>query len=101
NRAVYMPAIFTAVVLAFMGNGPINAIIVNSAAAHLRVSAVALSILAIHVLGDAISQPIVGALSDSLKVAGAGMPGVKALGAMLGLDPVAQHLSMAMLLLPL
>ncbi len=46
-------------------NGPINAIIVNSVPANLCARAFALSILAIHLLGDAISPPIVGLLADS------------------------------------
>jgi hypothetical protein len=100
NRAIYLPAMFVGVMLAFMGNAPINAIIVNAVPADLRVSAVALSILAIHVLGDAVSQPVVGALADRLKGA-AGVPGAGPIAAALGLDPVAQHLSVALLVLPL
>lgn len=45
-------------------NGPINAVIVNSVPAELCARAFALSILAIHLLGDAISPPIVGLLAD-------------------------------------
>lgn len=44
-------------------NAPINAILVNSVSSGLRVRAFALSILLIHVLGDAISPPIVGIIS--------------------------------------
>ena len=46
-------------------SGPINALILNSVPAALRVRAFALSILCIHVLGDAISPPIIGAISKS------------------------------------
>lgn len=46
-------------------NGPINAIIVNSVAANMRARAVSISILSIHILGDAISPPIIGAISDN------------------------------------
>ncbi|MBM4342331.1 MAG: MFS transporter [Deltaproteobacteria bacterium] len=46
-------------------NGPINALIVNSVPARLCARAFALSILAIHLFGDAISPPIVGVLADS------------------------------------
>ena len=45
-------------------NGPINAIIVNSVPAAMRARAVAMSILMIHLLGDAISPTIVGVISD-------------------------------------
>jgi MFS family permease len=45
-------------------NGPINAILVNCVGANMRARAFSLSILSIHILGDAISPPIIGAISD-------------------------------------
>lgn len=45
-------------------NGPINAIIVNAVSAGMRARAVSLSILSIHLLGDAISPTIIGEISD-------------------------------------
>jgi sugar phosphate permease len=45
-------------------NGPINAIIVNAVPARMRARAVAVSILSIHLLGDAISPTIIGVISD-------------------------------------
>lgn len=45
-------------------NGPINAVLVNCVPPGLRVRAFSLSILAIHLLGDAISPPIVGGIAD-------------------------------------
>lgn len=45
-------------------NGPINAIIVNAVPARMRARAVAVSILSIHLLGDAISPTIIGTISD-------------------------------------
>ena len=45
-------------------NGPINALLVNSVAASMRARAFSLSILAIHLFGDAISPPIVGLIAD-------------------------------------
>jgi MFS family permease len=45
-------------------NGPVNAILVNCVSSRLRVRAFALSIFAIHLLGDAISPPFVGRMSD-------------------------------------
>lgn len=66
-------------------NGPINAILVNCVPSGLRARAFSLSILAIHLLGDAISPPIVGALADvtgSLPTAIAVVPVALAGGAM-------------------
>jgi MFS transporter, Spinster family, sphingosine-1-phosphate transporter len=49
----------------WMHNAPINALIVNSVDASLRTRAFSLSILAIHILGDVISPPLIGMLSDA------------------------------------
>ncbi len=46
-------------------NGPINTLIADSTDAGLRARAFSLSILSIHLLGDAISPPIIGAVSDA------------------------------------
>ena len=54
-------------------NGPINSLIANSVRPSLRAHAFALSILCIHLLGDAISPPIIGVISDE---AGNLIPGV-------------------------
>ncbi len=56
--------IFLAQFFMWCYNGPINAIIVNSVPANMRARAVSMSIFSIHVLGDAISPPIIGAISD-------------------------------------
>jgi len=45
-------------------NGPINAIIVNAVPAGMRARAVSMSILSIHLFGDAISPTIIGVISD-------------------------------------
>lgn len=45
-------------------NGPINTMIANAVGASVRARAFALSILSIHILGDAISPPIIGVISD-------------------------------------
>ncbi len=58
--------LFVAQFFLWFYNGPINAIIANSVPSALRARAFALSILAIHLLGDAVSPSIVGALSDRL-----------------------------------
>jgi MFS family permease len=62
------PVIGIAILLAnfFMWfyNGPINAIIVNSVPAMMRARAVSMSILSIHLFGDAISPTMIGGISD-------------------------------------
>jgi MFS transporter, Spinster family, sphingosine-1-phosphate transporter len=50
--------------LIFLSTGPINAAIVNMVSPLERASAIALSVLAIHLLGDVVSPPIIGAISD-------------------------------------
>jgi MFS transporter, Spinster family, sphingosine-1-phosphate transporter len=50
--------------LIFLSTGPINAAIVNMVSPLERASAIALSVFAIHLLGDVISPPIIGAISD-------------------------------------
>jgi predicted MFS family arabinose efflux permease len=62
--AVFYPALIVAELLLFMSTGPINTAIVNLVSPAERASAVALSILAIHLLGDVLSPSIIGALSD-------------------------------------
>jgi MFS transporter, Spinster family, sphingosine-1-phosphate transporter len=46
-------------------NGPINAMIANSVPSMILARAFSVSILMIHLCGDAISPPIIGALSDA------------------------------------
>jgi MFS transporter, Spinster family, sphingosine-1-phosphate transporter len=65
NRAVYMSAIVVAELLLFASTGPINSAIVNLVAPTERATAVALSILAIHLLGDVPSPPLIGLISDA------------------------------------
>ncbi|HEY0766757.1 MAG TPA: MFS transporter [Steroidobacteraceae bacterium] len=61
---IYYPAIVVAELLLFMSTGPINAAIVNIVSPLERASAVALSMFAIHLLGDVPSPPLIGYLSD-------------------------------------
>jgi hypothetical protein len=103
NETVYLTCIFLAVMLLFMGNAPVNAIIVNSVAPNLRASAVALNILIIHVAGDAISRVAVGTLSTSIgnRAAQGNLPGfVSSIAHSFSLNPVTQHLSIALLITP-
>jgi MFS transporter, Spinster family, sphingosine-1-phosphate transporter len=57
-------ALIAAEVLVFASTGPINAAIVSEVAPELRAAAMALSIFAIHALGDMVSPTIIGELSD-------------------------------------
>ena len=81
DRAVYMPAIVATELLLFASTGPINSAIVNVVAPTERATAVALSILMIHLFGDVPSPPLIGALSDatSLGTAFLTLPAVIAL----------------------
>ena len=45
-------------------NGPVNAILLNSVSVSLRARAFSLSILCIHLFGDAVSPPLVGLAAD-------------------------------------
>ena len=60
----YMVWLFIAEFLLFLSTGPVNVEIVNVVPVHTRAMAMALSIFAIHLFGDAISPPIVGWLAD-------------------------------------
>ena len=62
--AVYTAAIVAAELLLFMSTGPINAAIANIVSPLERASALALSMFAIHLLGDVPSPPLIGHLSD-------------------------------------
>ncbi len=62
---VYLPAVILAELLLFASTGPVNSVIVNVVSPGERASAVALSIFAIHFLGDVPSPPIIGRISDA------------------------------------
>lgn len=68
---VYLVCMAAALLLLFISTGPINAAIVNLVAPLERASAVALSVFTIHLLGDVLSPPLIGALSDSRSLASA------------------------------
>lgn len=65
DKAVYLAAIMLAEVLIFMSTGPINSAILNAVSPLERATAVGLSVLAMHFLGDIPSPPLIGALSDA------------------------------------
>ncbi|HEV2700920.1 MAG TPA: MFS transporter, partial [Steroidobacteraceae bacterium] len=69
--ATFYPALVAAELLLFMSTGPINSVIVGLVSPAQRASAVALSVLAIHSLGDVISPPLIGALSDQTSLGAA------------------------------
>jgi MFS family permease len=56
--------IFFAVFCLFFNTGPSNTALANVTHPSMRATAFAVNILMIHALGDAISPPIIGALSD-------------------------------------
>jgi MFS family permease len=60
----YLAGMVTGQLLLFLSTGPINAAIANLVTATERASAIALSVFAIHLLGDVLSPPLIGALSD-------------------------------------
>ena len=62
--ALYLVAMVVAQLLLFASTGPVNSAIVAEVAPSERASAVAISILTIHMLGDVLSPPLIGFLSD-------------------------------------
>jgi MFS family permease len=62
---VYFAGLVCAQLLLFMSTGPINAAIVNMVSPFERASAMALSMFAIHLLGDVPSPVLIGRLSDA------------------------------------
>ncbi len=64
SPVIYYAAIVIAELLLFMSTGPINAVLVNIVSPFERASAIALSMFAIHLLGDVPSPPLIGYLSD-------------------------------------
>ena len=84
---IYYPAIVVAELLCFMSTGPINAAIVNMVSPLERASAMALSIFAIHLLGDVPSPPLIGhlAVTGSLERAVLVVPVALAIGGVIWL----------------
>lgn len=94
----FLPAIFLAIVFLFSNNAPFHAILVGSVPPEIRASAMALNIVAIHACGDVISRLGVGLLSDSIGAGHFAMLG--ALARSLGIDPIREHLTAALLVVP-
>ena len=57
----------------FLNTSPINAVVLRSSPPEIRASAMALSIFAIHLLGDLWSPPFIGLLADHFPIAWAMM----------------------------
>ncbi|HEV8376099.1 MAG TPA: MFS transporter [Candidatus Polarisedimenticolia bacterium] len=64
RRAIFVPCLGAAVFFLFVNTGLLNAVIVSVSAPHLRATAVAANIVIIHILGDAPSPYLIGAVSD-------------------------------------
>jgi hypothetical protein len=66
--ATTTPLIFTGIFLAemlmFVNTGPCNAVIANVVAPNMRAAAFAVTLFAVHVLGDFWSPPLIGYVAD-------------------------------------
>jgi MFS family permease len=69
SHTVYLVCMVWAQLCLFLSTGPINAAIVNLVSATERATAIALGVFTIHILGDALSPPLIGALSDHFSLA--------------------------------
>jgi predicted MFS family arabinose efflux permease len=58
------PAIFVGEFLILLNTAPLNAALLNSVSARIRATAVAVNVFTIHLLGDAFSPTLIGAISD-------------------------------------
>ncbi len=59
-----VPGLALALFFIFLGNGPLNAAIVNSVNGTIRATAIAMELFLIHALGDAPSPRLIGLVSD-------------------------------------
>ena len=69
SHTAYVVCMVSGQLCLFLSTGPINAAIINLVLATERATAIALSVFAIHILGDALSPPLIGALSDQFSLA--------------------------------
>jgi MFS family permease len=69
SHTAYLVCMVWAQLCLFLSTGPINAAIINLVSATERATAIALGVFIIHVLGDALSPPLIGALSDRFSLA--------------------------------
>ena len=68
DKPVYLTAIVVAEVLIFMSTGPINSEILSVVSPEERATAVGLSVLVMHLLGDIPSPPLIGIISDATRL---------------------------------
>ncbi|MFN7926447.1 MAG: MFS transporter [Blastocatellia bacterium] len=102
NKALYITCVFIGVTLVLSGNGPVNALIVNLVPAHVRTTALGFVVVIIHCFGDGISLSLVGMISTWIQNSKAALPGVVTmLGNLFHINPAAQSLSIALLVMPL
>jgi len=73
SSPAYIVWLFAAEFFLFLSTGPVNVVIVSVVPIAARAMAMAVSIFAIHLLGDAISPPIIGVLADISSLARAAL----------------------------
>jgi MFS family permease len=73
-------AIFAGEFLILLNTAPLNAALVNSVSARIRATAVAVNVFTIHLLGDAFSPTLIGAISDKTNLRTGFMAAVVAAG---------------------
>jgi MFS family permease len=73
-------AIFLGEFLILLNTAPLNAALVNSVSARIRATAVAVNVFTIHLLGDAFSPTLIGAISDKTNLRTGFMAAVVAAG---------------------
>ena len=101
DRLTYSVCIFIGMTLVFIGNGPVNALLVNLVPPHVRTIALGMVVVIIHVFGDGISLTLVGSISTWLRQHSAALPGfILSLGQAFNIAPQTQTLSLALLLTP-
>jgi sugar phosphate permease len=59
-----VPAILVGGFLLLLNTAPLNAAIINSVGSHTRVTAIAVSIVITHLLGDTLSPWLIGFIAD-------------------------------------
>jgi len=65
-----LPAIFIGSFLLLLNTSPLNAALINAVAPGIRATALAVNILMIHLLGDALSPWVIGFISDRRSLEG-------------------------------
>lgn len=69
----YWSAVFVCLFFLMFNTAPLNAALCNVVPAHMRSTAVAVNVLVIHMLGDAISPFLMGRISDATGSLGLGL----------------------------